>query len=138
MNTTAAGTLYTVSAASGAGKTSLVGALVDQDPGLLASVSHTTRARRPGEVDGVNYHFTTREQFEQMLGRGDFLDHFLDHGRRRRLGRLDARLLGGVALDLALAVGLAQRGQFGLVSGAGLLELADRSVERGGEHERIP
>ena len=75
MNTTAAGTLYTVSAASGAGKTSLVGALVDQDPGLLASVSHTTRARRPGEVDGVNYHFTTREQFEQMLGRGDFLEH---------------------------------------------------------------
>ena len=75
MNTTAPGTLYTVSAPSGAGKTSLVAALVAQDPGLLASVSHTTRARRPGEVEGVNYHFTTREQFEQMLGRGDFLEH---------------------------------------------------------------
>ena len=49
MNTTAPGTLYTVSAPSGAGKTSLVAALVAQDPGLLASVSHTTRARRPGD-----------------------------------------------------------------------------------------
>lgn len=75
MNTTAPGTLYTVSAPSGAGKTSLVAALVGQDPDLLASVSHTTRARRPGEVEGVNYHFTSREQFEQMLGRGDFLEH---------------------------------------------------------------
>ena len=75
MNTAAPGTLYTVSAPSGAGKTSLVAALVGQDPELLASVSHTTRAQRPGEVQGVNYHFTTRDQFEQMLARGDFLEH---------------------------------------------------------------
>lgn len=71
----ASGTLYTVSAPSGAGKTSLVAALVAGDPDLLVSVSHTTRERRPGETDGVNYHFVSRERFEQMLARGDFLEH---------------------------------------------------------------
>jgi guanylate kinase len=77
MNTTlaATGTLYTVSAPSGAGKTSLVAALVAQDPALLVSVSHTTRARRPGETHGVDYHFVGREEFERMLGRGEFLEH---------------------------------------------------------------
>ncbi|MEK1913033.1 MAG: guanylate kinase, partial [Pseudomonas chlororaphis] len=51
------GTLYIISAPSGAGKTSLVKALIDADPSIRVSVSHTTRAMRPGEVDGVNYHF---------------------------------------------------------------------------------
>lgn len=69
------GTLYTVSAPSGAGKTSLVKAMVDSVPGLRVSVSHTTRAQRPGEQDGVNYHFVDRERFDAMLGRGDFLEH---------------------------------------------------------------
>jgi guanylate kinase len=69
------GTLYILSAPSGAGKTSLVKALIDSMPGVRVSVSHTTRAMRPGEVDGVNYHFTSREQFQEMLGRGDFLEH---------------------------------------------------------------
>ncbi|MAP29594.1 MAG: guanylate kinase, partial [Pseudomonas sp.] len=54
----ATGTLYIVSAPSGAGKTSLVKALIELTPNLQVSVSHTTRAMRPGEVDGVNYHFT--------------------------------------------------------------------------------
>ena len=71
----AAGTLFTVSAPSGAGKTSLVRALLDAEPGLQVSVSHTTRAMRPGEHDGVNYHFCNREHFSAMLERGDFLEH---------------------------------------------------------------
>jgi guanylate kinase len=71
----AAGTLFTVSAPSGAGKTSLVKALVDDNPSLTVSVSHTTRARRPGEVDGLNYHFCDRPTFEAMLERGEFLEH---------------------------------------------------------------
>ena len=71
----AAGTLFTVSAPSGAGKTSLVRALLDAEPGLQVSVSHTTRAMRPGEQDGVNYHFCNREHFSAMLERGDFLEH---------------------------------------------------------------
>ncbi|MGE4408824.1 MAG: guanylate kinase, partial [Pseudomonas sp.] len=61
------GTLYIVSAPSGAGKTSLVKALIDAQPQVRVSVSHTTRAMRPGEVDGVNYHFVSREDFLQRL-----------------------------------------------------------------------
>ncbi|UHQ53916.1 guanylate kinase [Microbulbifer sp. YPW16] len=70
-----AGTLFTVSAPSGAGKTSLVKALVDGDPQVTVSVSHTTRPMRPGEQDGVNYHFVGRETFLEMLDRDAFLEH---------------------------------------------------------------
>ncbi|RLK48293.1 guanylate kinase [Alkalispirillum mobile] len=69
------GTLYVVSAPSGAGKTSLVNALVEQDPAVSLSVSHTTRAPRPGEQDGVNYHFVEKAQFQGQVAQGDFLEH---------------------------------------------------------------
>jgi guanylate kinase len=69
------GTLYIVSAPSGAGKTSLVKALVDAQQQVRVSVSHTTRAMRPGEVDGVNYHFVSREDFLARLERNEFLEH---------------------------------------------------------------
>ena len=72
----ARGTLYTISAPSGAGKTSLVHALLkdNQDPLLCVSVSHTTRARRPGEVDGVNYHFVSKDVFVAMQEQNEFLE----------------------------------------------------------------
>jgi guanylate kinase len=69
------GTLFTISAPSGAGKTSLVKALVEAETSLQVSVSHTTRPIRPGERNGVNYHFCDRDTFTGMLGRGDFLEH---------------------------------------------------------------
>ncbi|MCQ4316519.1 guanylate kinase [Stutzerimonas zhaodongensis] len=69
------GTLYIVSAPSGAGKTSLVKALLDAQPQVRVSVSHTTRPMRPGEVDGVNYHFVSREEFLQRLEHNEFLEH---------------------------------------------------------------
>lgn len=69
------GTLYVVSAPSGAGKTSLVRAMLERDPLLTVSVSHTTRPRRSGEADGVNYHFVDRARFETMLASGAFLEH---------------------------------------------------------------
>ena len=69
------GTLYVISAPSGAGKTSLVAAMLEQDSRLGVSVSHTTRPMREGEQDGVNYHFVSRENFEAMIARGDFLEH---------------------------------------------------------------
>jgi guanylate kinase len=72
---TRTGTLYTVSAPSGAGKTSLVNALLARTPDLRVSVSHTTRAMRPGEVDGVNYHFVSEATFLAMLERAEFLEH---------------------------------------------------------------
>ncbi|QCF24869.1 guanylate kinase [Hydrocarboniclastica marina] len=69
------GTLYVISAPSGAGKTSLVAALLERDPRLRVSVSHTTRASRPGEVDGTNYHFVSQDVFVEMIGQGAFLEH---------------------------------------------------------------
>jgi guanylate kinase len=69
------GILYTVSAPSGAGKTSLVNSLVESTPHLRVSISHTTRKIRPGETDGVNYHFVSREQFDAMLQKDAFLEH---------------------------------------------------------------
>ena len=72
---TVPGTLYIVSAPSGAGKTSLVKALIDSSALVRVSVSHTTRAMRPGEEDGVNYHFVSHEQFNDMLLRNEFLEH---------------------------------------------------------------
>jgi guanylate kinase len=76
MSTPAAvtGNLFIVSAPSGAGKTTLVNALLGQLDGVRVSVSHTTRPRRPGEIDGINYHFVDRARFEAMLEAGDFLE----------------------------------------------------------------
>src|SRR5471030_2950313 len=68
------GTLYIISAPSGAGKTSLVKALIDADSQIRLSVSHTTRAMRPGEIDGVNYHFVDRAEFVRLIEHGDFLE----------------------------------------------------------------
>ncbi len=69
------GTLYVISAPSGAGKTSLVSGMLQEDARLGVSVSHTTRPMREGEQNGVNYHFVSRDEFEAMIGRGDFLEH---------------------------------------------------------------
>jgi guanylate kinase len=68
------GQLFIVAAPSGAGKTSLVNALVADDPRLVISVSYTTRAPRPGESDGVHYHFVTPGSFERRRQAGEFLE----------------------------------------------------------------
>ena len=67
--------LLVLSAPSGAGKSSLARALVAVEPALRLSVSHTTRAARPGEVDGVHYHFVAESEFESMIAHGAFLEH---------------------------------------------------------------
>lgn len=69
------GLLLIVSAPSGAGKTSLVAALLERDPNLTVSISHTTRGCRRGERDGVNYHFVDKSQFMNMVAAGQFLEH---------------------------------------------------------------
>lgn len=76
------GNLYIVSAPSGAGKTSLVSALIEADPQIRKSVSYTTRAPRPGEISGSHYHFVTAAAFEHMAQTGDFLESALVHGNR--------------------------------------------------------
>jgi len=69
------GILFIVSAPSGAGKTSLVKALLDQDPALAVCVSHTTRPMRATERDGINYHFVNTTDFRQLIADGEFLEH---------------------------------------------------------------
>lgn len=68
------GTLYIVSAPSGAGKTSLLSALVPQDKQIRISVSHTTRAPREGEKNGIHYHFVSIEEFQKQAGESVFLE----------------------------------------------------------------
>ena len=75
MTNTAKASLFVISAPSGAGKTSLVSALLQQTDDIQVSISHTTRPMRPGEEDGVNYHFVSREGFEEQLTAGRFLEH---------------------------------------------------------------
>lgn len=93
----APGHLFVVSAPSGAGKTSLVRALVARAGALVVSVSHTTRARRPGEEDGVHYHFVDAATFEAMVAAGEFLEHarVFDHAYGTARGPVGARLAAG-------------------------------------------
>jgi guanylate kinase len=76
------GNLFIISAASGAGKTSLIKVLLENDAHLKLSISHTTRKSRPGEVDGVDYHFVVETAFLQMLGEAQFLESAEVHGAR--------------------------------------------------------
>ncbi len=76
------GILFILSAPSGAGKTSLIKALLECEPGLSLAVSFTTRAPRSGEQDGVHYHFVEPDQFERMVAAGEFLEHAQVFGNR--------------------------------------------------------
>ena len=69
------GLLFVVSAASGTGKTSLVKALLERVNNLHVSVSHTTRGQRPGELDGVHYHFAKKEDFLSLVEEGGFIEY---------------------------------------------------------------
>lgn len=98
------GNLFIVSAASGAGKTSLVSALLKANSEIELSVSYTTRAPRPGEVDGVNYHFVSEASFLQMLEQAEFLESAHVHGARYGTSqkRVDSTLQAGRDLILEI------------------------------------
>ena len=76
------GSLFIVSSPSGGGKTSLVRALLEAEPEVRLSVSYTTRAARPDEVDGLDYHFVSPTVFERMLEAGEFLESAVIYGNR--------------------------------------------------------
>ena len=78
--TSPTGNLFVVAAPSGAGKTSLTRALLELEPAIRLSVSYTTRAPRPGETDGLHYHFVTPERFTALKNAGEFLEHAHVHG----------------------------------------------------------
>jgi len=80
MTDTAPGCLFVIAAPSGGGKTSLVNALLAREPGIRLSVSYTTRAPRPGEHEGVHYHFIDEQRFAALKDGGEFLEHARVHG----------------------------------------------------------
>lgn len=98
------GRLYVIAAPSGAGKTSLVRALMRREPRLRFSVSYTTRHPRLNEVDGRDYHFVTPERFNEMVARGEFLEHaqVFDHHYGTGLRAVEDALAKGDLLLLEI------------------------------------
>jgi guanylate kinase len=98
------GNLYIVSAPSGAGKTSLVAALLEADRGIRKSVSYTTRPPRPGEVNGSHYHFVAMADFERMAQAGDFLESALVHDNRYGTSRKWVEEQVAADIDIVLEI----------------------------------
>lgn len=97
------GKLFVISGASGVGKSTVLAKVMEGREDLYFSVSATTRAPRPGEVDGVNYYFVTKEQFEQMIAQDAFLEYdaHMDHFYGTPEKQVDEKLLhGSVILDI--------------------------------------
>ena len=88
MNPPVSGCLYVIVAPSGAGKSSLVNALLEREPDIGLSISYTTRPPRPGEESGREYFFVTREEFMSMIARGEFLEHAEVYGNLYGTSRL--------------------------------------------------
>ena len=82
MNEIRKGMLLVISGPSGTGKGTLIKRLMEEDPTLVFSVSATTRAPRPGEIDGVHYHFVTNEQYDQLVAENAFVEYATVHGNR--------------------------------------------------------
>ncbi|WP_440225402.1 guanylate kinase [Dokdonella sp. MW10] len=98
------GTLYIVAAPSGAGKTSLVKALLEREPSIALSVSYTSRPPRPGEVDGQHYHFVSREVFEHMAQAGAFFEYANVHGDYKGTARAAVEPLLAEGRDVLLEI----------------------------------
>jgi guanylate kinase len=98
------GTLYIVAAPSGSGKTSLVNALLEREPGISLSVSYTSRLPRPGEVDGKHYHFVSRDVFERMAAGGMFYEYANVHGDLKGTARSAVEPLLAAGHDVLLEI----------------------------------
>ncbi|WP_062293317.1 guanylate kinase [Demequina phytophila] len=130
------------------GKGTVVRALRDMAPEVYVSVSATTRDPRPGEVDGVHYHFITREDFDRRIAAGEFLEHATVHGQNSYgtlRGPVDERLAQGESVLLEIDLQGARQvkqampdAHFVFLAPPSWEELVDRLVGRGteGEEER--
>jgi len=98
------GRLFVIAAPSGAGKTSLVRALVERHPSLRFSISYTTRAMRPNETHGHDYFFVSKDEFEAMVRRGEFLEHarVFDNYYGTARAQVEASLAAGQDLILEI------------------------------------
>jgi guanylate kinase len=98
------GTLFIISAPSGAGKTSLVGEILSRSDNIQASVSHTTRERRSGEEDGVNYHFVNQSEFLKMVVDDSFLEHAEVFGNHYGTSESWVRMTLELGIDVILEI----------------------------------
>jgi guanylate kinase len=98
------GILFIVSAPSGAGKTSLVKALLEREPALSLAISLTTRAPRAGEQNGVDYHFVSKERFQRMVEEGAFLEHAQVFGNHYGTAEATVRRELDLGRDLLLEI----------------------------------
>ena len=98
------GLLFVVSAPSGTGKTTVVEHLVQRTPRLKQSISFTSRAARPGEMDGVDYNFISRQTFEEMRQRGEFLEWADIFGNLYGTGMSETERALAAGLDLVLVI----------------------------------
>jgi len=138
--------LYVVSAPSGGGKTSLVNALLARDPQVALSVSHTTRPPRPGERDGVHYHFVDPAAFDGLVRQGAFLEHASVFDHRYGTGReaVERQLASGldVLLDIDWQGARQVRASFPgartiFILPPSMTELRKRLVGRGQDSEEV-
>ena len=103
-NATRRGRLFVIAAPSGAGKTSLVRALMQREPGLRFSISYTTRRQRPNEVHGRDYFFVGREEFDRMAEAGQFLEHATVFGNSYGTARVQVEQALESGQDLILEI----------------------------------
>ena len=100
----ARGTLFIVAAPSGAGKSSIVNAVLRDTPGIALSISYTSRAPRPGERHAQHYHFVDKTEFERMIAAGDFFEHALVHGDYKGTARQSVEPQLAAGLDVLLEI----------------------------------
>jgi guanylate kinase len=98
------GSLFVIAAPSGAGKTSLVKAVLDRDPSLRVSISHTTRKQRPIEVPGQHYHFIDVDEFKRLRDAGEFLEHAQVFDNFYGTGRAQVEALRNAGHDVILEI----------------------------------
>jgi guanylate kinase len=140
------GMLYIISAPSGAGKTSLLKALLEETDLIEVSVSYTTRAKRPGEREGVDYHYVSQETFQQMIAEEQFIEHaevfgnFYGTSKRQ----IKEKLKAGIDIILEIDWQGAQqvRKQFDACTNVFILppsrqELLSRLTERGQDSHEV-
>ena len=139
------GTLFIVAAPSGAGKSSIVNAVLKDTPGIALSISYTSRAPRPGERHAQHYHFIGADEFQRMIAAGDFFEHALVHGDYKGTarqsvepqlaaghGRAAGDRLAGRAPGPRADAGRAQRVHPAAVArGAGIAHAQPRPGQRG-------
>ncbi len=98
------GLAFVVSGPSGAGKNTAINRLIAETPSLVYSASHTTRAPRPGEKDGVDYHFVAKDEFARMVERGEFIEHVVYLGDQYGTSKGEMARLAALGLDVVLNI----------------------------------